>query len=295
MNAKLQHAGQQRQPEGSVLLMSIFIMVALVGAGLAMAGLVRLQISQSRNEDNALKARYIAESGAERGLDILSSHRLQTQTGVPTNLADTLAIIEPLTGSLLGGAGEYKFDPARTTEQVNTVQFSLEGLQSKQIDLYDTENPYVANPFPVESLSVDWVEADTCIAGTSEVQLTITQFDLSGSDVNTIAQEVIVPCGSFVAESGFDCRLETNVPTASFNYEVRIKAKNCTMSYGEFTAFSADGTPSGAEQTIASHSVLTVSGSYGRSTSTLQVSAPWRPTPAGFLDYVLFVEGDLVK
>ena len=270
-------------------------MAALVGAGLTMAGLVRLQISQSRNEDNALKARYVAESGAERGLDLLSAHRLQTQTGASTNLTDTLSIIEALSGSLLGGLGEYKFDPTRTSEEVASVLFSLSELQSQQIDLFDVNNPYVANPYPVESLSVDWVEADTCVSGTSEVQLTITQFDLSGANVITTPQEIIVPCGSFGATSGFDCRLETNVPAAPNNYEIRVKAKTCGVSYGELTAYSLDGTPSGSEQTITSHSVLTVSGSYGRSTSTLQVSAPWRPTPAGFLDYVLFVEGDLVK
>lgn len=272
-----------------MLLMSIFIMLALVGAGLTMAGLVRLQIAQSRNEDNALKARYMAESGAERGLDILSAHRLQTQTGSSTNLADTLSIIEGLTGS------SYAFDPARTSEEVTSVVFVLTELQSQQVDLFDVDNPYAVNPFPVESLSVDWVEADSCPAGTSELQLTITQFDLSGADVSTTPQEVLVQCGSFTASSGFDCRLETNVPAAPNNYEVRIKARTCDITYGEFVAYSADGTPAGSEQTITSHSVLTVSGSYGSSTSTLQVSAPWRPTPSGFLDYVLFVEGDLVK
>lgn len=270
-------------------------MVALVGAGLAMAGLVRLQIAQSRNEDNALKARYVAESGAERGLDLLSAHRLQTQTGTPTNLGDTLSIIEGVSGSLLGGLGEYKFDPTRTAEEVTSVSFSLSELESKQIDLFDVDNPYVANPFPVESLSIDWVEADSCVAGTSELELTLTQFDLSGATVTTTPQEIIVPCGAFAATSGFDCRLETNVPAAPNNYEVRIKSKACDIAYGEFFAYSLDGTPLGSEQTITSHSILTVSGSLGQSTSTLQVSAPWRPTPAGFLDYVLFVEGDLVK
>lgn len=270
-------------------------MAALVGAGLTMAGLVRLQISQSRNEDNALKGRYVAESGAERGLDLLSAHRLQTQSGSPTNLEDTLSSIEGLSGSLLGGLGTYTFDPLRTAEEVKRVSFSLDELQSKQVDLFDVDNPYVANPYPVESLSVDWVEADSCTAGTSEVQLTITQFDLNGPNVDTTPQEVIVPCGSFIASSGFDCRLETNVPAAPNNYEVRIKAKTCDVAYGEFLAYSADGTPAGSEQAIASHSVLTVSGQVGHSTSTLQVSAPWRPSPAGFLDYVLFVEGDLVK
>lgn len=285
----------KQQPKGSVLVMSIFIMLGLVGAGLAMAGIVRLQILQSRNEDNALRARYIAESGVERGLDILTDHRLQKQTGAATTLEDTLTLIEGLSGTLIGGEGKYSFDPTQTTEEVQNIQFALDELESKQIDLFDVDNPYTGNPYPVESIAIDWVEDEACVAHSSEVQLTMTQFDLVGSTVSTTPQEVIVPCGSFTPSGYFDCRLETNVPVSPNNYTLRIKAKNCSLSYAELSVYSVDGTPVGSEQTITSHSILTVNGTYGRSNSTLQVSAPWRPTPSGFLDYVLFVEGDLLK
>lgn len=277
------------------MLISMFIMLALFGAALTIAALVRLQIVQTRNQDNAIRARYTAESGAERALDLLSAHRLQTQTGAATNLTDTLSLITSLTGALYSGEGTYAFDATRTSEQVTDVKFVLAENQSQQIDLFDVNNPYAVNAFPVESLSVDWVEGDTCAAGTSELEVTITQFDINGLGVETTPQELVVQCGSFTPESGFDCRMETNLLVSPNNYAVRIKARECDLAYGKFTAYAVDGAATGTEQTVSSHAVITVDGDYIKSNTSLQVSAPWKAAPSGFVDYVLFVEGDLVK
>jgi hypothetical protein len=284
-----------RHPQGSIMLISVFIMLAIVGAGLTMATLVRYQVVQTRNQDNAIRARYSAESGVERGLDVLTAHRLQTQTGTPTDLTDTLNLVTALTGSLYSGQGSYTFDATRTSEEVTGVQFSLAQFSSEQIDLFDVEQPYVANPNPVESLSVDWIEGDACAAGTSVLEVTVTQFDLSGAAVDLVPQELVTQCGSFPPITGFDCRMETNLPVSPNNYVVRIKARTCDVEYGEFTAYTADGAAAGTEQNLSSHAVITVNGTYGRSQAALQASAPWRAAPSGFTDYVLFVEGDLVK
>lgn len=289
------NANQQPALQGSVLLMSVFILLAIVSSAMTMATLVRLQILQARNEDNALKARYVAESGLERGLDLLSSHRLQTQTTSPTNLAGTLSLISGLTGTLYNGQGTYVFDSSRTIETVSSIKFQLDELASKQIDLFDVDNPYSVNPYPMESFSVDWVEGESCPAGTSEVQVTVTQFDLNGSAVDTTPQELVVPCGSFAAQPDFDCRLESNALVSPNNYVIRIKAKTCDLAFGEFFVYSTDGASAGDEQSLASHAVLTVNGSLGSTQSSMQASAPWRAAPSGFIDYVLFVEGDLVK
>lgn len=294
MNAKLLPSCVA-QPQGSILLISVFIMMAIVGAGLTMATLVRYQVVQTRNQDNAIRARYSAESGVERGLDLVSAHRLHTQTGTPTDLTDTLAVVTALTGTLYDGQGSYAFDVSRTSELVTGVQFSLTELASQQIDLFDSGQPYVANPYPVESLSVDWIEGDGCAAGTSVVEVTITQFDLSGAVVDLVPQELVTQCGGFPAVSGFDCRMETNLPVSPNNYVVRIKARTCDLEYGEFTAYTADGAAVGTEQALSSRAVITADGQYGRSNASLQASAPWRAAPSGFIDYVLFVEGDLIK
>lgn len=283
MNAK-------SHPQGSILLLSLFIMLAIVATGLAIAGLIQIQITQTRNEDNAVRARYAAESGLERGLDIVMSHRLETQPGATTNLEETLAIVESLSGTLINGEATYAFDTDATNEQIDTMEFSLREGESIELILFDPDN-FLTPSYAIESAAIDWIEGDGC-SGTSIIQAT-TQV-ISSSD-GFPATQGLIPCGSFPALEGFDCRAETNNLTTSFNYLVRIKAQQCDIAYAKVTFYSVDDAPSGSEQSIASEVVLTADGMFASSHATLQAMAPWRIPASGFARYVLFVEGDIRK
>lgn len=288
MNAKAQR-------QGSILLYSLFILLTLVAAGFNLALIMLFQITQTRNEDDALRSRYAAEAGVERGLDIVTNHRLNKQPGTPTNLDDTLSLVEGLSGSVLDGAGTYTFDASRTTQQVTAVIFSLRELESKQIDFYDVENPFVANTIPVESIAIDWVEGDTCTAGTSEIELVGTEFALNGAAVDTTPNELIIPCGGFTPSAGYDCRLIINQPTPGGNYTLRVKAKTCDISSAQLQAYSVDDAVAGSEQVLSSQVVITANGRFGHARASVQAEAPWRAAASGFTDYVLFNDGDIVK
>lgn len=266
------------------MLFALLILAVMAAIGFVISSLVYREVSVSRVFDDSLHSYYAAETGVERGLDIVALHRTNNET-----LAGTLTAIEnyatsasPL--SLAAGNGSYAIDTTLTSSTDTTLEVPIVDLY--QIDLYDPDNS-ISSLMNAESLRMYWNLPASC-SSSSRVELTYREFSSGafGLDDDAVYKQVYT-CGVETPPTGYDCQATSNWPAANTNYTIQIRSFDCGYIDATIGFYESDNA-SGAPVEIPSLVNIAAVGSGNLSQREIVARTKWVPSSSGLSAFVLF-------
>lgn len=270
--------------QGAVMLFALLILSVMAAIGFVLSSLVYREATVARSFDDSLHAFYAAESGIERGLDILSEHRKDHD-----DLATTVTAIEsyatdasPVTLSTSNAT--YVVDSSATTTSSSSLHVPIEGFF--QIELYDPDNS-ISTLMTAESMQLWWNLPSSCSA-TSQVEFTFQEFN-SGSVglADDSVYKQVYTCGVETPPSGYDCQATSNWPSTNNNYIIQVGTLDCGRIDATITLYDADNA-TGNEVDIPSLVNVAVRGEGELSQREMTAHTKWIPSASGLGEFVLF-------
>lgn len=256
-----------KNQQGTILLITILIMLGIIGTTITMAFIIINEIQQSRNIDYSIVAYYAAEAAVEQGLYEIRK-------------VDDITIANLVVSSDVPLSNDASWQRAAEGTELQ-LHNHLPKNQSMTIDLYDPDYPTV-DP-EIKDLIISWDNPNP----TSTVFLEITRTEWP--------KDLEVPWGS-QPQYVFKTLASYGFPPVTINiddsktYQFRIKAL-----YGdaEVTVTALDN--GNQPQVIPGRAVITGLGSFHNSKQAVKVSLPRRAPLSGIFDYILFSDLEIVK
>lgn len=278
---------------GSVLVISLFILLALAFFAGMLTLLVLNTIRSTTNYSLAQRSSYAAESGLEQGLFYLHQARVSKNVGVEETVAKigALSITEADPNNFSSDA-EYFVE---ATSGINTVQTTLADGESVTLDFFDEDYSAGYSVIPIANLStifVGWNESPSCSTpGSSKIEVSFSSWlpsywqDLSDPAFQT-KYAVTCPPGTI-----FQCEYNGLGVDDLHIYSVKIKALECDLDNVEISAYDL------ASMRLPTHNEVMISstGELGSTKKTINAKSLWRTPLNDYFDYVLFSDEDLVK
>ncbi|MFC1597907.1 hypothetical protein ACFL2M_00025 [Patescibacteria group bacterium] len=269
---------------GSVMLFAIIVLVVMSGIAFVVASLLYREINLARVFDDSLHSYYAAESGVERGLDIIGERRK-----VDGVLDDTIAAIEafapdsaPVT--LANSEVDYFIEDVGTSDTANELELPVLEFGGTQVELFDPDDPF--SFMTAESVQFVWNHPG-CTT-TSRIEATFEQFDSATYSIepDSVYKQVYT-CGVETPPADYDCQATSNWPAVNTNYVVRIKPLDCTILGMKVTFHSLDNAAGGLVGVPSRAELLAVGeGDYSQQMVTARTK--WLPSASGLVDFVLF-------
>lgn len=258
------------RPKGTILLISVLIVTAILGVALNFGIIIISAIQRARLTGQALMAYYVAESGIEKGLFEIRTN----QTLISSGSCD-------LPASIPSG-----FSCVREVVYPDSIDFSdISQDQSIQLTLVDVGGGTAAN---IESLKIKCSPAST----PNPLQLELTLIPLFNYQPDPVARPTIKRMRSC---SGLNTIIILNEPLATESYIFRIKALSGSAKDIAVTAYQRDDL-AGAVVKIATTVKLTLTAKFKSASQKITAELPLNPKTAfGYFDYVLFSEENLDK
>lgn len=284
----------QQSQQGSIALLALLITLAIAAVALSVSMVILSSLSATQDFASSTAAYYAAESGLERGLDMVADSRVKKSM-----LAQTfLDIKEPLQSDNMSqtfSQNNATYEVAQiSNEEVDEVRFQLQPLKSQQIGLYNPDVPLSSADF--ESLNISW--EDDC-NGLSWIELTATEWSDVWVDVGASASpssKYFYSCHHSnesppAAEN--ECLVQTDILDFDKSYQVKLKnnSGDCTMKNALLTVEDDEG----KQKSIPSYISLDVTGTKGKTKQILSASLPWQAPVSGLFDFVLFSEKSITK
>jgi hypothetical protein len=268
-NGVVLHARQQ----GNVLLLSLFILSAILFSATTIAALVIRDVRTARIFDDGHAALYAAESGIEQALYAI---RRQNADPLTQNGGSTLS------------NGATLVRQVQTGETLFTEAVLREG-DFVDLDLFVPDS--LGTPPGIEALSFSW--DDTC-GNCSTLELSYVQWPV-GANISW------PPGGAYVGTFWkFRQPRSAGVPWVKFdtisgmnNYRLRIRAIAGDIVNLHVRAFADDAATIPID--MPSRVTITSTGTAGTATQSLRASMQRAAPLTGVFQYVLFSEDPLVK
>ena len=304
---------------GIVMIMSVLVISAVLGAAATFASILVSQIQQSRLADQSVQAYYLAESGAERAL-----HQARRRQGI----ADCCSVIENNCQPCLEDRGFCgQSSPA---DSIACITKSKGGLTSSLVGDWlvsvSNESETSVNLNPGESFQLDLF--NPYYGGDNSEQ--IGAFSIDSSESATIYGELtnlswlIDPDGTINCPQSFPISNPTVsrglVPVGGANNNMTITGLQDTMgsikvsirpgcSYvlrlsnnwfgAQALSFNlrvyTDISGPWDQISIPSRLVIDSQANYGNSQQKIRVRTPMRPPLSGLYDFVIFSEEKIIK
>lgn len=240
------------------MLYTILAMAVIVNVIVIVTNVVVIEVKQSANTDQSVRAFYTAESGVEKSLYHYRKLHERIMGG---------ACGAPLTDCTIAASTSFVTSyPFRVDEQ-QTVEVSLEKSNMAGVWTEDIESAKLTWDNPsvwLEFSSVEWdpVAATWNDAGVNKVMLQ------GGSGI-------------------------VNGLTKNKRYKIRIKSIDGLTS-GNLSLYTGNNA-TGSQRAVSSTIILEGTGSYGNATQRVRATMPPTPTVGGLFDYVLFSEKAIIK
>lgn len=265
--------GVVRQQEGNVLLLSLFILSAILFSATTIAALVIRDIRTARLLDDGHAALYAAESGIEQALYAI--RKLGADPAAQNG------------GGTLANAATF-FRKVDTAETLFTeARLPQDGVMDVDLFLADA----LGTPTGIEALSFSW---DDACGSCSTLELGYVQWP-AGANISW-------PPGGSYAGTFWKFRqpraagipwLKADTIAGINNYRLRIRAIDADITNLQIRAFADDAGTMPVD--IPSRVRITSSGSAGTATQVLSAAMQRTAPLSGIFQYVLFSEDPVVK
>ena len=282
------------QEKGTVIILAIVIITAVIAAASIFGNLIVKEIRQSRLIDQSIQAYYLAESGAERAL-----HQTRIREAVPDcqeiekgtcieasgrcSVDLDIPCITNNKGSL-GSVVEGNWSVDVSNE--NQTQFLLEKGKTFQIDLF--------SPQQVKDANINEIQVLSELSG-------LTLFGELINMTNILNISGAANCQNVVAV----VKDQVDTPKRFYSLDGKDIVPECSYAFRLSYPFSSVGNQSviavsiyntsGEQMDIPSRLIINSSAQYGRSQQTITIRTPIRPPLSGLYDFVLFSEEEVVK
>ncbi len=264
------HGYHLKSSDGNILPLALIMMLTILMAGIGLGTVVLEGSRRAKAMDASVAAYYLADSGIERQLYEV---RKNNQT---VNYLNTLG------GSYFNGGswvstGAYEPIVSKKISMVSTSSFAV-------IDLFDPDN--LGTMLGVASMTVTWEKDPTCLAPTSNIEVSYAYWEIVGGvpEWPSDNQFVVLPKnGAGLMTVG---PLDPNRA-----YRIRLKAFDCPAINMEVELYDAVSQPKAFPGDIT----LGAEGTYSKATQKISVTMPKLDVLSGLFSYVIFSECTLVK
>ncbi|MDD3284680.1 MAG: hypothetical protein PHZ07_03745 [Patescibacteria group bacterium] len=270
--------------KGSVLLLSLLIISALLSSVLYVSALSLRQISQSVNSDNALIAFYTAESGNEQAI-------YKIRKKAYSDISELNVTEENLVYSNSSFTREV-------TDEMYGITTGIYEDQFFQVDLFDSENLlYISK---LSYLEIGW--DDNCDSN-SWIEITSNDWDASGS-INWFTgvnqdhiKKSLLDGVSFMHSENNNI---DNVGGVTFepnkSYQFRLKALYCDVYNLRLVAYDSSGSIIPFKNIYNIKSIGQYPANSNKSNKQALSASLRKFSPlSGLFDYVIFSEKSLIK
>lgn len=262
--------------QGSILLLSLLIVIGALAASISLGSLVIGNIQLSRISQFSLTAFYKAESGLEQAMYYIRKE-FKGKSDIQGNCDDGLTL--------------FGSDCTRTLSYKNIIEFwTIYRNQSVQFDLTDTaDNPTISAG--IESLKFDCPQTVSLWLDISFVPVVSSGGIWQGDYINT--KHYLKPCDAAINV------YVLNDFEVGKSYLVNVKAlynnflKTGSSALKIYAYPQDDG--SGTQKDFSSYLKITSTGKDSSSNQVIELEMPKRSPASSFYDYVLFSERTIQK
>lgn len=257
------HANKQR---GSILLMTLLVLSAIVTAAGTVSIITVQHIRNSSLIDDGVRAFYAAESGIEHGLYAIRKQEISA------------ASIATASGALSNGGTWDRI----ITSTVASLASDIAEDDTWQVDLYNPDDSLSQLDTAIQSITINW---DHDAAGGSEwVLATIVPWD-AGTGTPGIPTAQLF--------SAVSANPMVNLSAAQV-HRVRIKALYADVQDVAITAYDQTN-GAGSVVNIPASITMYSTGEYAQANSVVRATMPQKTPLSGVFNFVLFAEEDVYK
>ncbi len=286
----------KRSQRGSVIVISLFVLLALSLLAAILTTLIFNSIRSTTSYSLAKRSTYAAESGLEKAMYFLQVARVSKTVGV----GETVDFINTLSASEADPTTDFINDTEYTVEAIADNDFAITDLainESITLDLFDEDYTAGYSVIPIAGLKtifIGWNEDASCSTpGNSRIELSYAYWlpnywqDLDNPDYQT---RYVITCPGG-GGSGLQCNYNGLGVDDVYIYSLRVKSLDCDLTNLAIGAYDA------ASNLLTTHNDVTITstGSLSNSQKVSTTTTLWRTPLNNYFDYVLFSDEDLVK
>lgn len=271
--------------QGSTLLFALLLLFAMTAIAFAIAAISWREINLARHIDDATQAFYAAESGLERGLDVIRAER---RTGTLFETAvDKVRNINNISLSTLPQT-KYSLVDSKIgiTETIFPYMNIGDNYAGAQIEMYNPDDPFAAAGTVAKSVTIFWSEngGNDCAKDGSQIEL--SYFGIAAAANDREIDKTLLNCSTSSTEV-YNCTATSNAPASFTNFILRLKPINCNFTNVKVVFYNAsDG--SGNVVDIPSRYELVAAGTGRFSQRRMKATAKWTESAQQLVDFVLF-------